>query len=235
MIPMQTIKRLRPDRYVRYWFSHPRRAWRTHVALLRHPLLVLRLYLGVPGLAGPFTLALLWDSVMHSGVKSPNVVEVGAYKGLSTCCLSRAAAKCGRLVWTYDWFQGLPEVQNELDAWTRAGACRSDEATWRANVERHGVPSVCRLIVGDARDTIPRSTVLADEGFCVAFLDVDTYEVSVAVLTGLGRFLRGGETILVHDAFSPGVQQAVAEFAAGVGRPVQVVNFHQEIIRITVA
>ncbi len=235
MLSTKTIQRLRPDRYVRYWFRRPRRAWRTHVALLWHPLLVPRLYLGVPGLSGPFTLALLWDSVVHSGVKSPNVVEVGAYKGLSTCCLSRAAARRGKTVWTHEWFQGLPEVQNGLDSWTHAGACRSDEATWRANVERHGVPSVCRLIVGDARHTISESAVLAAEGFCVAFVDVDTYEVSAAVLTGLGRFLRGGETILVHDAFSPGVQRAVAEFASGARRSVQVVNFHQEIIRITVA
>jgi len=145
------------------------------VAVLRHPLLVPRLYVRVPGLVSPFTLALLWDSPS----RSPNIVELGAYKGLSTCCRGEgqpnAAARCNQRVWTFEWFEGLPPVQSELDSWVRAGSCKSDEAVWRENVERHGVISLCRLVVGDARRTILESAILAEEGFCVAFVDVSTH------------------------------------------------------------
>jgi len=234
MIPAKVVNRLRPDKYLRVWLRHPKRALRAHVAVLRHPLLVPRLYFGVPGLVSPFSLALLWDTVMNSRSRSPNIVEVGAYKGLSTCCLTKAAARRNKLVWTFEWFQGLPPAQSELDSWVTAGSCKSDEATWRENVERHGELSRCRLVVGDARNTIAGAAILAEEGFCVAFVDVDTYHVSRAVLEGLSRVIRGGETILVHDSYSPGVQKAVAEFVSAVGRPARVVDYDNEIVRITV-
>ena len=234
MIPAKVVNRLRPDRYLEFWLQRPRRALRAHVAVLRHPLLVPRLYFRVPGLVSPFTLALLWDSVVDSRSRSPNIVEVGAYKGLSTCCLSKAAARCNKRVWTFEWFEGLPPVQSGLDSWVRAGSCKSDEATWRENVERHGVISLCRLVVGDARRTIVESAVLTEEGFCVAFVDVDTYDVSRAVLEGLSRVIQGGETILVHDSYSPGVQKAIAEFVSAAGRPVHAIDYDNEVVRVTV-
>lgn len=235
MVASRPIARLKPGAYVRYWLRRPRRALRTHLAALRHPLLVSGLYLRVPGLVSPFVLTLLWDSVGASRSASPNVVEVGAYRGLSSCCLSRAAAKHHRRLWTFEWFQGLPAGHSELDAWVREGACRSDESTWRANMERHGAASVCTLVVGDACDTVADCAVLAEEGFCVAFIDVDTYGVTRAVLQALGRFIRGGEVILVHDAFSPGVQRAVDEFVAEAVRPMRADGFDQEVIRIEVS
>jgi len=45
--------------------------------------------------------------------------------------------------------------------------------------------------------------------------------------------IQGGETILVHDSYSPGVQKAIAEFVSAAGCPVHAVDY-DEVVRITV-
>jgi len=111
--------------------------------------------LRVGGLISPFTGVLLYDCVMKCKVSSPYVVEVGSYKGLSTCYLSRAASKRGKTVLVFESFCGLPSVDSELDANFRKGDFACAEEDFHQNVERAGVPGVVSLTVGDALQTMP--------------------------------------------------------------------------------
>jgi len=54
--------------------------------------------------------------------------------------------------------------------------------------------------------------VLGDEGFSVAFLDVDVYEVMRELLFQLWSIAKGNELIIIHDANSPGVRKAIDWF-----------------------
>ena len=142
----------------------PRAAWRNHVALLRHPVLGLRVGFRVEGLISPFTGVLLYDCVVRSHAPSPYVVEVGSYKGLSTCYLSRAASRCGKTVRVFESFLGLPTVDADLDAGFKKGDFACAEEDFHENIARAGVPGVVSLTVGDALQTMPPA--LSKEGFC---------------------------------------------------------------------
>ena len=209
-LPRGFARSLRPVTYFSLWRRFPRRMWRSHVAFLRHPVLGVRVGLRVDGLISLFTGVLLYDCVMRCRASSPYVVEMGAYKGLSTCYLSRAAARCGKRVRVFESFCGLPSVDPELDAYFKKGDFACAEEDFHENIARAGVPGVVSLTVGDALQTMPPA--LSEKGFCVAFVDVDTYEVTRGVLQQLAMVLRGGEIIVVHDAHLPGVRRAVSEF-----------------------
>ena len=86
----------------------------------------------------------------------------------------------------------------------------SDRSTYEANVKRFGRRDVVDLTIGDARETLPGE--LSNNGFCVAFLDVDTYEVTRDLFFKLWDVSIGGETINVHDIWSPGVRKSIDEF-----------------------
>jgi predicted O-methyltransferase YrrM len=139
------------------------------------------------------------------------VVEVGAFKGLSTVFLSNACAKVGTRLHSFELFQGLPAVNEALDdPKFKQGQFRSTQDEYESNVRTFGRRDVVDLHVGDACAMLP--SVLADGGFSVCFLDVDLYEATSALLKALWGLARGGETILVHDVISKGVRHAIDEF-----------------------
>lgn len=62
------------------------------------------------GLLFPSEVVFLYKAVLASK-KRGDVLDFGSYKGLSTCALSIAAKKTNRLVYSFEWFEGLPPHQ----------------------------------------------------------------------------------------------------------------------------
>jgi predicted O-methyltransferase YrrM len=155
---------------------------------------------------------LLYETVLKSKNKSPNIIEVGAFKGKSTCILSLAAARANKKVKSFELFSGLPVADSLLDDSFHQGQFSSAVGEYWHNIESDGNKHAVDLIVGDAREHL--LPTIKDEGFCVAFIDVDVYEVTRDLFYQLLPLLRGGEVIIVHDVDSPGVRKAINEFIA---------------------
>ncbi len=196
-----------------YWVlavKRPGHALKNLAAAIRYPRFY-RISRSVEGLISLNLCVLLYETVLRSRSSSPNIVEVGAYKGLSTVFLSRAAARVGKRVKSFELFSGLPEGDPELDPpLFSPGRYSSDRSEFEANVSVYGCREVVDLFVEDARGMLTES--LGEQGFAVAFLDADLYDVTRTVLLELWSIARGGEVIIVHDAWSPGVRKAIDEF-----------------------
>lgn len=166
----------------------------------------------VEGLIGPPVGVLLYETTLKAKHHLSDVVEVGAFKGLSTVYLSLAARQIGKRVKSFELFSGLPTADPVLDAAYHVGGFSSSVDEYEANLRAQGVRDVVDLTIGDARQTM--LPVLEDKGFSVAYLDVDVYEVMRELLFQLQSIARGGEVIIVHDFQSPGVRKAISEFHA---------------------
>jgi len=140
------------------------------------------------------------------------LLRSGAFKGLSTCLLSFAANRTGKRVKSFELFSGLPTRDPVLDANFHVGQYSSDVAEWEANVTKYGRRDCVDLIIGDARQTL--LPAIANDGFSVAFLDADVYEVTKEVLFQLWSVAKGNEVIILHDAECQGVSKAIEEFHA---------------------
>ncbi len=193
---------------------HPGQISRTILKILRNPRII-PLLMAIRNVEGYIEVdlgLLLYDSVLKAKSSSPNVVEVGAYKGLSTCCLSLAASRVGKRVKSFELFSGLPTRDPILDASFHVGQYSSDVAEYEANVTKYGRRDCVDLIIGDARQTL--LPAIANDGFCVAFLDADVYEVTKECLSQLWSVAKGNEVIILHDAECQGVSKAIEEFHA---------------------
>ena len=93
----------------------------------------------------------LFNAVLKVKSSSPNIVEVGAFKGLSTCYLSHAASRVGKRVKSFELFSGLPTRDPVLDASFHVGQYSSDIAEYEAHVTNWGCRDCVDLIIGDAR------------------------------------------------------------------------------------
>ncbi len=183
-----------------------------------HPVLSVKAIFKLPilrrvkakGMISPPTALLLQDVVRKSKYHtSQNVIEVGAYKGKSTCFLSLAAKEAGKRVKSFEIFTGLPPSDPEIDPLFSEGQFASDVETYQSNILNYGRPECVDLTIGDARETMQ----LTD--FCCAFIDVDIYEVTRDLLNKLYSIAKGGEVILVHDANFSGVKKAIQEWREG--------------------
>ena len=195
-----------------YWLTairHPKYALGTLWKILTHPQLF-KLSQSCEGLIHRNLGFLLYDTILRNASTSPNIVEVGAFTGLSTCYISLAAKQVGKRVKSFELFSGLPIADPILDAGFHEGQFSSDVAEYESNVGAYGYRDIVDLVIGDARQTL--LPTIASEGFSVAFLDVDVYEVMKELLFQLWSIARGGEVIVVHDVDSPGVRKAVDEF-----------------------
>lgn len=182
--------------------------------MVRHPTLFLTTS-KVKGLIGWPTGLLLHKAVLGTRHRLPNILDVGAYKGLSTVYLARAARVTGKRVKTFELFSGLPTVDPVLDADFSLGQFNSQVDEYETNLKTWVVREVVDLVIGDARETMLPE--IKDTGFVVAFLDVDVYEVMRVLLLQLWSLVKGGEVIIVHDTNSPGVRKAIDEFHAETG------------------
>ncbi|MCZ6625763.1 MAG: class I SAM-dependent methyltransferase [Deltaproteobacteria bacterium] len=160
----------------------------------------------------------LYEGVKRTQAISPNVVEVGAFKGLSTIFMSLGSYEVNKRVKSFEMFTGLPVCNPKLDSYWKIGEFASEQEEYELNVTRYGRREVVDLVVGDARETI--LPTLGVDGFSFAFLDVDVYEVMRDLLFKLWSIARGGEIIFVHDIHSPGIRQAVDELKQVAGRKV---------------
>jgi len=152
----------------------------------------------------------LYDSVLKTDSVSLNIIEVGAFKGKSTCYLSLAAEETGKQVKSFELFTGLPEADSSLDPSFQAGQFAGSVSEYEHNVKTFGCRSKVDLIIGDARNTL--LPAIGDKGFAVAFLDADVYVVMKEIVRQLLTKAEGGEIIIVHDINSPGVKKAIGEF-----------------------
>jgi predicted O-methyltransferase YrrM len=150
---------------------------------------------------------------------SPNVVEAGCFKGKSTIFLSHGAKDSGKRLKSFELFTGLPVSNAELDSIFKKGDLVSSREEFTSNLLTYGRYETVDLTVGDARETM--LPVIAKSGFCLAFLDVDTYEVTKDLLCKLLKIAKGKEVILVHDTFSPGIQKAISESITVSGKNVK--------------
>jgi predicted O-methyltransferase YrrM len=197
----------KPHQWLRA-LRQPRLAVQTILNIIRYPRLF-RVSQNVEGLTG-FNLGIsLYHTVLDSQAKSPNVLDLGAFKGLSACYLSLAACRVNKRVKSFELFSGLPTSDPKLDPFFHTGQFSSDQSEYEANIQGYGCPEIIELIVGDARETM--LPALGDDGFSVAFLDMDVYEVVREILFQLWGVAKGGEVIIVHDIDSQGVRRAVAE------------------------
>ena len=188
---------------------HPLFVCKSIYNIIRYPQFII-IDLKVEGLISlALGIELFTDVLSLSDHPSPNIIEVGAFKGKSTCYLSVAAKKVGKRVKSFELFSGLPEVNVELDPFQK-GSYSSDIEEYNTNVKNHGCSEYVDLIVGDARETLP--PVIKEGGFCFAFLDADIYDVTSNILSQLADYAKGGEILVIHDNYSPGIQKAINEF-----------------------
>ncbi|MDD5702586.1 MAG: class I SAM-dependent methyltransferase [Dehalococcoidales bacterium] len=154
----------------------------------------------------------LYKTVLNTDHPSLNVVEVGSFHGKSTIFLSAASQKTGRKVLTFEWFQGLKELDPEMDSMFNPKILLSDREMFERNLKNCRLRQIVDLTVGDARNTLlPK---IKDGGFSVAFLDVDLYSVTSDLLNQLQSVATGKEIIIVHDYDSIGIKRAIDEFCS---------------------
>jgi len=197
----------------RYWvrgIRNPHVAWDNIVALVTPPFLYVRGATRVAGLIDQYVGTLLYESVLTCKSASQNVIEVGAFKGLSTVYLSLAASKIGKKVKSFEMFSGLPASHPDLDPSFHVGQFASEVSEYESNLKAYGKPDVVTLVIGDARETM--LPTIGSEGFSLAFLDVDVWEVMRELLLQLLSIAKGGEIVIIHDVDSPGVRKALDEF-----------------------
>lgn len=196
----------------RRWFNpirNPRLAFRSILGILRHPTLFI-ITRNIEGGAGWHLGFLLFETALRTKHSSPNIVEVGAFKGLSTVYLAYGARTIGKRVKSFELFTGLPSVDPMIDIGFHIGDGASNPSEYERNLKTASVRDIVDLVIGDARETM--LPTLGDDGFAVAFLDVDVYEVMKELLFQLWGIAKGGETIVVHDAQLLGISKAIMEF-----------------------
>jgi len=187
----------------------PKKVMQNLLAIRKYPD-IYRLTRHVDGLISFNVGMTLYESVLNSGHPSKSIIEVGAYKGLSTIYLSLAARETGRRVKSFELFTGLPSVDNDIDKGFENGEFSSSPAEYMANLNKYGCPETVDLVIGDARERL--LPAVGKGGFAVAFLDADVYGVTKDLLMKLWSIAQGGEVIIIHDAFSPGMRKAIDEF-----------------------
>jgi hypothetical protein len=186
---------------VAFIFSGPPQCLFWRLALLWQ---YLRIQLRVPG-AVTFLEA---QYLARCALLSPNrglLVEVGAWKGLSTCCLSHIARHNGQDMLVFDSFQGLPHaggpyaVAQDVDRTYRyeKGDYLGSFQEFTTNLAKYGVPSVVRTVVGDvAQISFPSEQ---GEKIAYAFLDVDLPDSYRAAFQMLASAIGEGTRVQLHE------------------------------------
>ncbi len=220
MAKFKTIfKLLFGPRILPYIRQTPKRELIRHlVTIMKYPFL----YYKTVGVTGFITVEegiTLYEAVLKIKHKSSNIIEIGAYKGLSTIYLAEAAKRVNKKVKSFEWFLGLPAVDPILDSYFSTRDLVSNADEWESNVRKYSSRDTVELIVGDARVTM--LPALNNGGFALAFLDVDLYETTYDLLLQLRRVATGGEVILIHNATSAGIKKAIGEFLTLYSHPVK--------------
>ncbi len=150
------------------------------------------------------------------GVKG-DVVECGAFKGFSACCLSWVCNYLGRQLFVADSFQGLPE--NTTDPYYEKGDYRGDFEEVQENVSTLGRIENVEFKQGFFSESLKD----VHRPLCLLWMDVDLYESATDVMNNLYDNLSPGGVIISHELFeqsfdndqlkeSLGPAKALAEF-----------------------
>lgn len=144
-------------------------------------------------------------ALRRCGSKPARFVEIGAYKGPSTCYLAERIRETGLDVRfdVVDTFDGDPDV-GEADHWP----------AFAANLERAGVLS---LVTAHRCDSVMAAASFDDQSLDLIFLDArHKFEDVSRDLAAWWPKLRRGGLFAGHDyTYSPGVRAAVDAFVAG--------------------
>lgn len=199
-------------RIIRFWLSYPRKAIRAIPVIIYSQFLMYtkpelnKILRTVPGLLSLID-AYHIEGDFKKAKRDANVaLEFGAFKGRSTVILSRIAKNKGCMLYTFEWFSGLGDVDDE-DILFQKGEYRSTREEFEDNVARMGEKKAVKLIEGDIKKTINKVSGTFD----YAFVDVDLYTVTKLILLKLLGIAKGGEIIDIHDNHSPGIRKAIRE------------------------
>jgi len=163
---------------------------------------------------------------LHRSLACPgDVCEFGVAQGATSALLSNEIRHTEKTIWLFDTFEGLPRPTKEdvlVDDLYSLGSIEKYEGlfSYSAREVRRRLLSVdfplnrARLVHGRVEETVHRADL--PDRVCFAFIDLDFYKGTQAVLDLLHSRLSLGGRILVDDYgyFSGGVKTAVDEFTA---------------------
>ncbi len=164
---------------------------------------ILSVYQHVQGFLGLAEAEFLYDA----GRGQQAIVEIGSYRGKSTCLLASASAGVGGTVYAID-----PHITTGDDAEGLYG--RADHEALLANLKRYGVD---QRVVPIERMSIDARAAWGDKAIDFLWIDGDhTYEGIDADLRAWVGLVRPGGLIAAHDHRDqfPGVARAWAGFIA---------------------
>jgi hypothetical protein len=114
------------------------------------------------------------------------IVEIGSFKGRSTCALGYGCRCTGKHVWAHDTFDG-----NDVDF-----AERGFRAEFEANLARSGLTEYVTAVTGCSRETVDDW----DGPIDLLFIDGShVFEDAVGDFDAFFPYVRPGGTIAVHD------------------------------------
>lgn len=158
----------------------------------------------------PFQFVLMAEYILDLDISGP-IVECGCYKGGSTAKLSLLAEYAKRTLYVFDSFQGLPEPENEKEAYVRqdgktgqkyrfqAGQYKGTLEEVKNNVARHGCPDVCEFIPGFFSESLAGFK----EEPAFVFIDVDLVSSARECIKVLWPLLKKGGYFFTHEAMYP--------------------------------
>ncbi len=138
------------------------------------------------------------------------IVEIGSYRGKSTCLLASACAGAGGRVYAID-----PHINTGADPEGWYG--RADHDALVANLARYGVAGRVELIEKLSLDARAAWRAAGDQPIDLLWIDGDhTYEGVDADIRAWSGLVRPGGMIAAHDHRDqfPGVARAWSEYVA---------------------
>ncbi len=124
-----------------------------------------------------------------------DIVECGAFKGFSACCLSWVCHFLGRTLIIADSFEGLPP--NKTDPYYKAGDFKGTFEEVERNIVDLGKRENVQFIKGFFKDSLRDYK----KDIALIWMDVDLYESATDVIENLLPRLKDGGIIISHELF----------------------------------
>ena len=124
-----------------------------------------------------------------------DIVECGAFKGFSACCLSWVCHFFGRTLIVADSFEGLPA--NKTDPYYKAGDFKGTFEEVERNIVDLGKKENVQFIKGFFKDSLRNYK----NDIVLIWMDVDLYESATDVIENLLPRLKDGGVIISHELF----------------------------------
>jgi len=153
-------------------------------------------------------------------------LEFGLYRGRTFCHAYRMKRRYGRrdmLLWGFDSFQGLPQIEDHRDNVWSSDQFSCSEAELRRILRRDGLTNQeYRLVSGYYEESLDSRAHEKLDGrtAAIVYVDCDLYESTRVVLNFVARYLGNGTVVCFDDYYcykgAPDQveQRALAEFLA---------------------